>query len=52
VGVVEEPVDGAGGQGLGHDGVEDGGVQVAGDRDRATFECASLKWPQLGLLSS
>ena len=35
VGVVEEPVDGGGGQGLGHELVEPGGVQVRGERDRA-----------------
>ena len=29
VGVVQEPVDGGGGQGLGHQLVEPGGVQVA-----------------------
>lgn len=29
VGVVQEPVDGRGGEGLGHDGVEAGGVNVA-----------------------
>jgi site-specific DNA recombinase len=37
VGVVQEPVDGGGGQGFGHDRVEAGRVQVAGDRDRAAF---------------
>jgi hypothetical protein len=35
VGVVEEPVDGRGGEGLGHQLVERGGVQVGGQRDRA-----------------
>jgi hypothetical protein len=29
--VVQEPVDGRGGEGFGHDGVEPGWVQVAGD---------------------
>jgi hypothetical protein len=37
VGVVEEPVDGGGGQGLGHELVESGGVQIRGDRDAAAF---------------
>jgi hypothetical protein len=41
VDVVQEPVDGGGGQGFGHDGVEaiylSGGAQVAGDGDRAAF---------------
>src|SRR5207247_4834176 len=35
--VVEQPVDGGGGEGLGHDGVEPGRVDVAGDRDRAAL---------------
>ena len=35
--MVKEPVDGGGGQGLGHDRVEAGGVQVAGDGDGAAF---------------
>ena len=35
MGVVQEPVDGRGGQGLGHELVEPGGVQVRADRDRA-----------------
>ena len=35
--MVQEPVDGGGGQGLGHDRVEPGGVQVAGDGDGAAF---------------
>jgi hypothetical protein len=30
--VVQEPVDGRGGQGFGHELVEAGGVQVRGDR--------------------
>ena len=33
--VVQEAVDGAGGEGLGHQFVEPGGVEVAGERDRA-----------------
>ena len=37
VGVVEEPVDGGGGQGLGHELVESGGVQIRGDRHAAAF---------------
>jgi len=37
VGVVQEPVDGGGGQGLGHEFVEPGGVQVRADRDGAAF---------------
>jgi hypothetical protein len=37
VSVVHEPVDRGGGQGLGHDLVESGGVEVAGDGDRASF---------------
>jgi len=32
VGVVQEPVDGRGGEGLGHELVERGRVQVRGDR--------------------
>ena len=35
VGVVEQPVDGCGGEGLGHQLVEPGGVDVRGERDRA-----------------
>ncbi len=35
VGVVEEPVDGGGGQGFGHEFVEPGRVQVAADGDGA-----------------
>jgi len=35
VGVVQEPVDGRGGERLGHELVERGGVQVRGDRDGA-----------------
>jgi hypothetical protein len=35
VGVVEQPVDGRGGDGLGHQLVEPGGVDVRGERDRA-----------------
>lgn len=34
---IHVPVDGRGGEGLGHDLVEAGGVQVAADRDGATF---------------
>ena len=37
MGVVQEPVDGGGGQGFGHDRVEPGGVQVGRDGDRAAF---------------
>src|SRR6202040_790746 len=37
VGVVEQPVDGGGGEGLRHDGVESGGVDVAGHGDGAAF---------------
>ncbi len=39
VGVVQEPVDGGGGggQGLGHELVESGGMQVRRDRDAAAF---------------
>ena len=37
VGVVEEPVDGRGGEGLGHDRVESRRVDVAGHRDRPPF---------------
>jgi hypothetical protein len=37
VGVVQQPVDGGGGQGLGHEFVEAGGVQVRRDGDRAAF---------------
>ena len=33
--MVEEAIDGGGGQGLGHELVEPGGVQVAGDGDAA-----------------
>ncbi len=35
VGVVQEPVDGRGGECLGHEFVEPGGVQVRGERDGA-----------------
>ena len=35
--MVEEPVDGGGGQGLGHEFVESGGVQIRADRDAAAF---------------
>ena len=35
VGMVEEPVDGRGREGLGHELVEPGGVQVRADRDRS-----------------
>ena len=35
VGVVEEPVDGRGGEAFGHQLVEPGGVNVGADRDRA-----------------
>ena len=35
--MVQEPVDGRGGQGLGHDRVEPRGVQVRGDGDGAAF---------------
>ena len=37
VGVVQEPVDGGGGEALGHDRVEAGGVEVGGDGDGAAF---------------
>jgi hypothetical protein len=37
VGMVQEPVDGGGGQGLGHDLVEAGGVQVRADGEAAAF---------------
>jgi site-specific DNA recombinase len=37
VGVVQEPVDGGGGQGLGHDRVEPGRVNVAGHCQAAAF---------------
>jgi site-specific DNA recombinase len=37
VGVVQQPVDGGGGQGLGHDRVEAGGVNVAGHCQAAAF---------------
>ena len=37
VGVVQEPVDGGGGERLGHQLVKAGGVQVAGDRQRAAL---------------
>jgi hypothetical protein len=33
VGVVQEPVDGGGGQGFGHQLVESGGMKVAAQRD-------------------
>ena len=33
----QESVDGGGGQRFGHEGVEPGGVDVAGDGDRAAF---------------
>lgn len=39
MGVVEESVDGRGGQGLGHDLVESGRMEVARNRDRAPFIC-------------
>src|SRR5205814_8012426 len=39
VGVMEEPVDGGGGQCLGHDRVEPRRVNVAGHRDRAPLVC-------------
>jgi hypothetical protein len=35
VGVVQEPIDRRGGESLGHQLVERGGVQVRGDRDGA-----------------
>jgi len=37
VGVVQEPVNGGGGQGLGHDPVAAGRSDVAGDGDGAAF---------------
>jgi hypothetical protein len=37
VGVVEQPVDGRGGEGLGHDLVEPGRVEVRTDRQGAAF---------------
>jgi hypothetical protein len=37
VGVVQEPVDGGGGQGLGHDRVEAGRFDVRGDGDGPAF---------------
>jgi hypothetical protein len=37
VGVVQKPVDDGGGQGLGHEFVESGGVQIRADRDAAAF---------------
>ena len=39
VGVVHQPVDGGGGQGLGHQLVERGRVQVGADRNAASFVC-------------
>ena len=35
MGVVQEPVDGRGGEGLGHELVEGGRVQIGADRDGA-----------------
>jgi hypothetical protein len=37
VGVVQQPVDGGGGQGPGHDLVESGGVEVRRDGQGAAF---------------
>ncbi len=37
VGMVEEPIDGCGGEGLRHDLVESAGVQVAADREASAF---------------
>lgn len=37
VGVVEESVDGGGGEGFGHEGVEAGGVDVGADGDGSFF---------------
>jgi hypothetical protein len=37
VGVVQEPVDGGGGEGLGPDRVESSRVQSRGKRDRSAF---------------
>ena len=37
MGVVHEPVDGGVGDGLGHEFVESGGMQVRGERDGASF---------------
>ena len=35
--MVQEPVDGGGGEAFGHDRVEAGGVEVGGDGDGAAF---------------